>query len=57
MKAISPSIVSADECRMMEQIAQELDDPRLPTDRRTVLNEVLDQIAERYACDPRFTDS
>lgn len=56
MRATNSFVLSAEEENRMETIAIELADPRVESERRTVLMQEVAEIAGRYQCDLRLTD-
>lgn len=54
MDLTPPSVFSAEELSLFQAVALELEDPELPATRRVELLHAIEEIAERYACDPRL---
>jgi hypothetical protein len=50
----TPSLLSADDRLVLDEIADELEQPGLSFDRRSELLQAIADIAEKYTCDPRL---
>ena len=48
------SLVSADDRIVLDEIANELEQPGLSFERRSQLLQAITDIAEKYNCDPRL---
>jgi hypothetical protein len=50
----TPSLLSADDRLVLDEIATELEQPGLSFERRSELIQAIADIAEKYTCDPRL---